>query len=401
MEWYQKPLKSIAVNLWSPKWCHDGILNLDIPALAEKYREMGIEAVFLWQGFSQDHFGMAYYPTTRGPRHPNLAPGRDHMREVTQAMHAQNIRVIAYYSYKDYEVWSRETDWRQVDAEGNAYLPKSGGGGTGRFGELCPNSPYHDYVVARQAEVAEQYDIDAICLLDSAGFYRSPCYCRYCRAKYRARYGRDIPAGTPEWTPEWEQYLQWKALCMQELYDDLKQEIRRIKPALPLTHLAFGCRTDGEAAFGMNFEKNARTDDFVNSITQWNEGLGDGTVHRDPRYQWITSLTARYLCSMSGKPVYLHLGRFTYDREFQSMPEHELAVSAAAAAAAGAIPSLADNLYPDGRADEQALAMIGRVLRKTAPLTAGPGSGPRWRGSSPSSQWPSSPRCSAWWGPRC
>ena len=362
MNWYDHPKKCIAINIWSPAWYHDGITKLDIPSVAKHCHEAGADIVYMWQGWSQDHFGLSYYPTRRGPVHPNLAEGKDHMMEFVEALHQYGIKVVAYYSYVDRVVWDREEDWRQVDEEGKSYEPKGGGGGTGRFGDLCPNSPYRDYVIARQTELVEKYDIDATCLLDSAHFAGAACYCKYCQKKYKSRYGRNIPHYTGEWTAEWAQYIGWKRDCMLELYDDMKAAHRRVRPNFPITHLAFGCRMDYEGFAGLNYERNTETDAFVNSITQWNDGLWDGRVHRNPGYTWISSLTTRYLRAVSKKSVHLHIGRFTYDREYQCMPEHELAVSISAIAAAGGSPSIADNLYPDGSIDEGAYRMIGNIF---------------------------------------
>lgn len=364
--WYDYPQKGIAINMWSPAWYYDGIRKLDIPALAKRCHEAGTHIVYMWQGWSQDHFGMAYYPTEWGPVHPNLVIGKDHMREFVEELHRYGIKVVAYYSYKDKVVWDREKDWRQVDETGVPFEPKSGGGGTGRFGDLCPNSPYHDYIVARQTEIVEKYDVDAACLMDSAYFNpTSPvCYCKYCQNKYQRRFGRKLPHYTGEWTEEWIQYTHWKRDCMLELFDDMREAHRRVRPDFPMTHFAFGCRGDYEGAAGLDYEKLTEGDTFVNSITQWNEGLGDGTVNRNPGYIWVTSMMTRYLRAISEKPVHLHIGRFTYDREFQCMPEHELRVAIGAILSAGGSPSIADNLYPSGAMDEGAYEMIGNIFHE-------------------------------------
>ena len=362
--WYDYPKKGIAINMWSPVWYYDSIRKLNIPELAQRCHEAGAEILYMWQGWSQDHFGMAYYPTEWSPIHPNLSVGKDHMKEFVDELHRYGIKVVAYYSYKDRVVWDREADWRQVDETGKPFEPKSGGGGTGRFGDLCPNSPYHDYIVARQTEILEKYDIDGACLMDSAYFNpASPvCYCKYCQDKFRRRFGRKLPHYTGEWTKEWTEYIQWKSDCMVELYEDMRKAHRAVRPNFPMTHFAFGCRGDYEGAAGLNYERLTDGDTFVNSITQWNEGLGDGTVNRNPAHIWVTSMMTRYLRAISEKPVHLHIGRFTYDREFQCMPEHEMLVAQAAILAAGGSPSIADNLYPDGRIDAGAYDMIGDLF---------------------------------------
>lgn len=362
--WYDHPKKGIAINMWSPTWYYDSIRKLDIPKLAERCHKAGADILYMWQGWSQDHFGMAYYPTEWGPVHPNLKMGRDHMKEFVEELHKYGIKVVAYYSYKDRVVWDREADWRQVDEAGKAFEPKSGGGGTGRFGDLCPNSPYHDYIVARQTEILEKYDIDGACLMDSAYFNPAfpVCYCRYCKEKFRRRFGRNLPHYTGAWTQEWAEYIQWKSDCMIELYEDMRKAHEAVRPNFPMTHFAFGCRGDYEGAAGLDYERLTVGDTFVNSITQWNEGLGDGTVNRDPAHIWGTGMMVRYLRAISGKPVHLHIGRFTYDREFQCMPAHEMKVAQASILAAGGSPSIADNLYPDGKMDVGAYDLIEDVF---------------------------------------
>lgn len=363
--WYDYPKKGIAINMWAPAWYYDSIRKLNVKELAKCCHEAGADILFMWQGWSQDHFGMSFYQTEWGPVHPNLTVHKDHMRDFVDELHQYGIKVVAYYSYKDRVVWDREADWRQVDKMGKPFEPKSGGGGTGRFGDLCPNSPYHDYIVARQTEILEKYDIDGACLMDSAYFNPSSqvCYCKYCQEKFRRRFSRNLPDYTGAWTKEWVEYLKWKSDCMVELYDDMRMAHQAIRPDFPMTHFAFGCRGDYEGAAGLDYERLTEGDTFVNSITQWNEGLVDGTVNRNPAHIWVTGMMVRYLRAISEKPVHLHIGRFTYDREFQCMPEHEMRVAGAATLAAGGSFSVADNLYPSGELDRGAYEMIGRLFR--------------------------------------
>jgi hypothetical protein len=119
--WAEHPVTGIGTNIWAPEWLSESITKWDPDKLADSLANAGIQVAFTFQGFTQDHFGISYFPTRMGPTHRNLN-GHDHIREYLDAMHKRNIRVFGYYSFPDANVWTRNPDWHQVSRrEGNSY----------------------------------------------------------------------------------------------------------------------------------------------------------------------------------------------------------------------------------------------------------------------------------------
>lgn len=224
-EWFRSPVKGIGVNMWAPEWYPESITRFDAEKLAEALAKADAQVAFTFQGFSQDHFGVSYFPTKLGPVHKNLR-GRDHLREYVEALHKRNIKILGYYSFPDKGVWERNPDWREAGPDGKEIR----GGNFG--GPLCPNSPYHEYFVARVSEIAQNYDLDGF-MLDTAGFSGAEpgCYCRYCQRKYRERYARDLPRQRNGYDEDWRRFVQFRFDCMQEFYQDVYNAFRRVRPA--------------------------------------------------------------------------------------------------------------------------------------------------------------------------
>jgi hypothetical protein len=115
--WTTQPQVGIGVNIWAPAWHAESITQFDAEKLAESLHRAGATIAFTFQGFSQDHQGMSFFPTELGPMHPNLK-GRDFLAEYIAACHRRGIRVFGYYSYIDKRVSDAHPEWRQKDVRG-------------------------------------------------------------------------------------------------------------------------------------------------------------------------------------------------------------------------------------------------------------------------------------------
>src|ERR1017187_7444408 len=219
--WYENPVTGIGTNIWAPEWYPESITNWDPQKLADSIARSGANVAFTFQGFSEDHFGISYFPTKLGPIHRNLN-GHDHLREYLDALHQRNIKMLGYYSYPDRGVWERNPDWRQIDADGKEI--SSGG----LICPICPNSPYRDYFLARISEIVQRYDLDGF-MLDSAAISPNGCYCRYCKRKYEDRYGAGIPSHHTGFDKDWRKFLQFRFDSVQELYVDVHRTFKRLQ----------------------------------------------------------------------------------------------------------------------------------------------------------------------------
>jgi hypothetical protein len=349
--------------MWAPEWYPGSIERFDPRALAKSLQSAGVGVMYMWQGFTHDHFGVHYYPTSLGRQHRNLK-GRDHVEETISAMHGANIKVVGYYSHPDLEAWNSNPDWRQRDAGG---LEISRGPMTRNFGILCPNSPYRELAVSRIVELVERYPFDGFYLPDSLHFNADPlgCFCEYCRRKYRDQTGRNMPAYSGAYAPEWSEFISWRYRCIGEIFRELKEILKRLRPSLALTHIAFDLREVDAWRRGDHYEKTIENDDFVCTVAAWTTSRDGQGARRNPSLIWKTGMLAKHLKGIGGKPVHVHFGRFTYEREYQTTTVHELRVAAGSVLLHGGTPSVADNLFPDGQIEQIAQEQIAVVSRET------------------------------------
>jgi hypothetical protein len=356
--WYGYPLTGIGTNIWAPEWYSESIRNFDAEKLAESLAQAGARVAFTFQGFSQDHYGISYFPTRLGPQHRNLN-GKDHLQTYVTALHKRNIKIMGYYSFPDKGVWERNTDWRQMDASGKEIHEANFGG------PLCPNSPYHEYFLARVSEIVTRYDLDGF-MLDSAGFNAAPpgCYCAYCQRKYRERYGRDLPKQRSGYDADWQRFVQFRFDSMQEFYRDVHDTFKRIRPQMLFTHNAFALRGLGWGG-GEDYENTVQLDDIVTSIGHWGGGGQLGPT-RNTDEIWKTGMLTRFLRGISGKPVWMQMGAYIYNRDYQALPVHELKLAAYTIVENGGSPVYIDNAFPDGSVDTVLTERMSTVLHEVA-----------------------------------
>ena len=148
--------------------------------------------------FAKCHFGLSYYPTEVGTRHPRLAS--DVFGGLLKASRAEGLEVAAYISFGiDGAAGEERPEWRRVYADGSSDP-------SGWFINVCPFTSYLDERVLPQIEELHRlYQPDGFWFDTMSAL--SPCYCAQCRADYRREVGGDLPvdekdpaqAGAGEW----------------------------------------------------------------------------------------------------------------------------------------------------------------------------------------------------------
>lgn len=358
-KWHERFAKIIGVNNWAPEWYSQSIKRFDADRVAEIMDACDAPIGFTFQGFSQDHFGVSFFQTELGHRHVNLMPGRDHIAEYADALHRKGKKFMAYYCYQDRWLWDRNPDWRQKDAAGMDVMQ-------GHFFDLCPNSPYRDHVIRRMVEITTNYEIDGW-LLDMLEYVSGKeeqitCYCPYCQRKYRARYGTEMPKGVPMYTSEWRTFVDFRFACIEELMRDITRAVKKVRPELVFTHNAFALRRGSEWETGEAYERLFRYDDVVTNIASWG-GSSGGDVARYVDQIWMNAYYTKAFRGMTDKPVWMQMGRFPYDRDYQCQPVREIALSSYAVVVNGGCPFIIDNIYPDGTVDPLAIENLAAAYR--------------------------------------
>jgi len=137
--------------------------------------------------FAKGHHGNSYYDTDVGKVHPHLE--RNLLKEVVEACHAEDIKVLAYYTL----VWDNYLeedypDWVQRDKTGNILksenLVEMGEKRTWTY--LCLNSPYPEEKIYPQIREIVDLGADGF-FFDILMYHSDACTCQYCQKEMRAR----------------------------------------------------------------------------------------------------------------------------------------------------------------------------------------------------------------------
>jgi hypothetical protein len=147
---------------------------------------------------------------------------------------------------------------------------------------------------------------------------------------------------------------------MQEFYRDAHGAFKHIRPKMLYTHNAFALR-DVVWGVGEDYERSVGLDDIVTSIGDWGSSGPLGPT-RDVNEIWKSGMLTRYLRGISGKQVWMQVGVYMYNRDYQARPVHELRVAAYAIVANGGSPVYITNAFPDGSVDTVLADRLAKVL---------------------------------------
>lgn len=281
--------------------------NANATAIVDTMTKLKIDSMLL---YAKDHWGNCYFATKKFKRHRNVS--QDLFGEVLDGLHQNNIKVTAYYSVGWDEYASRHNpDWILRDKEGkpcqleyyktHPYYA--------RWTFLCINSPYRDYSLAELKEVISRYNFEAL-FLDIFG--RFPwCYCRYCKALWRKRYGDEIPQ---EITPlQIARLLDFqKNVTFRRYYEAVHRILKANHKLIPTTHNAgLEYALDGYIAseidpYGVNYYSSLQTKLWraradgkeVLSIGHRTNGLFDFTLKPIPSLKWEAATGVSHNCAL-------------------------------------------------------------------------------------------------------
>jgi hypothetical protein len=186
---------------------------------------------------------VAQYPT-RVEFHypsPHLPAGRDLFGAVLAQAHARGIRVIGRFDFSKTQkpVFDARPEWffKRVDGAPAVY--------NGLYSACINGGYYREHAPRILTEALERYPVDGLFFnmfgnpaTDYSGNAMGNCQCDPCQSRFRARYGRPLPA-TPD--DDYRQFMADSAREVAALFADL---IHRQRPgAAFLTYVAD--HTDG------------------------------------------------------------------------------------------------------------------------------------------------------------
>lgn len=356
--WWQTSRTRVFLDAHTPDWTDPNQRGNrpepDFPLLSDADPERDIELIASAGAdsvvlFAKCQYGNAYYPTAIGRQHAALR-GRDLFGEQLAAAHARGLRVIAYYSNMwDVAAGGEHPEW--------ALTPLDARGSTGRWPALCLLSGYRDYALDQVREIARGYPIDG---LWSDILTAGPCVCDRCRAAFRTRYGRDVPADRHD--PAWPDLVHFSGQVLRDYLTEQRAVLRAERPDAALMPNFYGT-TFVDAVLGLSTDHLALADiGSSEGYTDWH-GLG------------FPSFAAEYVrAGMLDRPAEVLLSRFVHTWDFTLRSAAQLRYEAFTIAAHGCTVTVDDQPWATGGVDPEVYGRLAPAfarIRQRAPWLTG------------------------------
>ena len=221
--WYQRSMFRNLVDMHIPSG--EGYLEqFDPEEYASCMETAGVDTAYV---YASNCLGLCLYPTKVGYRH-SIAEKRDIFGETIAALRRRKIGVVGYLNSWNTEAARQHPDWQIRSSDGKAR------GEFSRFGTCCLNSPYRQFFLNMVKEMVSSYEIDGF-WVDMIGFMSPDCTCKYCREKYRAETGNELP-DTINWTdPNFISYIQFKFDTVTTYAREVSETAKAARPGISVS----------------------------------------------------------------------------------------------------------------------------------------------------------------------
>lgn len=209
---------------------------LDVEALADVAASCGVRAMVFP---AKDNQGNVLWPSRLGHLHSDFV-GRDVVGEFVAALHAREIKAVAYFQpIRDKRAFDEHPAWRQIYNDGTERVEQgrlqSGAGG---HRCVCPLGEAGAAMLALLEELLAMYDLDGI-WWDRVGDIRGsraryPCFCAACSTAYEGERGTPIPRDADWSSPAWRAYWQWRSDRLIDFQARARDLVGRIRPGAGL-----------------------------------------------------------------------------------------------------------------------------------------------------------------------
>lgn len=342
---FQMPDSADQMPLGQPR----NLRNIDPKKIVRTLHEAGVQALYT---HAKDNQGNCYYDTQYGHKHSGIGD-RDLMREFAAACREVGMTILFYVQLSRERRGALEPMYAARTENGEPFVIKSAKPlqpSEEIRPVVCLNGPAREYLKNITRELAERYDFDGYWLDCFAwwGAFAMPCYCEYCRAKFRMDTGAELPASNDKTSAAWRRYYLWRmkinALVMREITDG----IRAANPKLTITHNALYHTP------AWTFHE-ADGDDYVTHEFHFDEGYG------------TLSLTCRQNDAMRPDvPFEIETWRFANRlrgarpmlRGYQVRPVVQLFTEMATVLANGGFTQYYDQINADGTLDPASIEVM-------------------------------------------
>ena len=340
-KWYQSAYRRLVLDMHISDWDDRFLSEFDAEAYVQALVAGRVQAVF---AYAQSHTGLFNYPTRVGQPHRGLK-GRNILQEVIEGCHAHDIAVIAYVSMI-YDRWIADThpEWRIMDPDGQFH-------DGGRYGLICPNSPYREYVRAFVTELCQEYDFEGI-FFDMT-FWPAVCYCRYCQERFAKEVGGPLPTVVDWLDQRWVAFQRKREEWLLEFAQLATDTVRKVKPDVAVEHQTSTLPHDW--VYGVTAPL-ARQTEFL-----------DGDFYGDAlQGSFVRKL---FECLTPNRPSCFQTSTAVNLRDHTTLkPEPLLEAKASAAIADHAAFGYIDAIDPIGTVHRQPHERMGRVFDRLMPF---------------------------------
>lgn len=222
-KWPDEVYRRFSVDIHVPDWDPALLSQFDGEQFVETLASGGVQSHLQ---YTNSHVGLCLWKTQVGKRHAAMKD-RDFFGEVVSACRKRGIHPLAYFSLM-HDNWAFEfhEDWRFHYVDGS--VPG------GRYGLVCFNSPYRDYVLACIAEICGAYDIDG--MFFDMTFWPGICYCEHCERRFQKEHGQPLPRVVNWLDPMWRQFQKSRQNWLLEFAKTCTAAAKSARPGMTVNH---------------------------------------------------------------------------------------------------------------------------------------------------------------------
>lgn len=343
--WYQQSYRRNLIDMHIADWDERYLSEFDPVAYVDMLELSDVDTAILYAGSCE---GICHFPTKIGHMHRGLK-GRDIIGELLDLCRARNIHTVVYFNM--YSRWAYDTypDWRQHTVKGQTSVERGS-----RYGLMCPNSGYADYVVKQIEDLCSSYEFEGV-WIDMIGWYNSVCYCSHCQEKFKKATGLPLPE-TIDWgDPHWVAFQRMREQSVAAFAARMTSAAKAIKPDVAFVHTC----TTGLRGWG-----GGGSYDFYRQ----SEYLA-GDFLDDPVKQ---SYVCKFLNTLSeNRPIEFMTPRCLNLRYHTTTKSRDLLLAQVYAAMANQASFLfIDAIDPVGTLNRDVYEMMGGIFQETKPYEA-------------------------------
>lgn len=207
LPWYRRAVRWGQTNLTEMD-----PTNWDKEFWKQYWKETKIQGVIINAGGI-----VAYYPSKLEMQYRAEGLGdRDLFGEFAEEARKAGLIVLARMDINraTKEFFDQHPDWFVVNAQGEPLMSN------GRYFS-CVNSPYYkEFIPEVLKEIIEKYRPEGFTDNSWTGASRKViCHCSYCKAKFKADAGLDLPISSDYNDPVYRQWIKWSYACRIENWD--------------------------------------------------------------------------------------------------------------------------------------------------------------------------------------